>query len=170
MTAQRCLFWDRAGALDSAALVIGLFRCWKDQRQRGREPMAAMMQRVEGYGYDLTLVPICDSFFALTESCVGRPLQGGPLFALTEGPKGAYHDDEQGLLALLGEGARISGTAANTAIPHGLPGALCWAIKALVRVLGADAILAVADFDQCPFAPSASKSPSAPPIAPLRIV
>lgn len=164
--AQRHRLQGHATPLDGADLVIALLRCWEGQRLKGREPMPAMTQMVDGCGYDLTLVPICDSLFALTESCVGRPLRCGAVCAARELPFGAYSDDELGLLAMLSESASISGTQAPPAIPHGLPGVLCWAARALLRVLGPDEVtLETRLGDHCPFVSSRDRSGLAAPSA-----
>lgn len=131
-------FARRAGAApDSAGLLIALCRCWVTARRQSREPMPAMMRLVEGCGHDCMLVPICDSFFALSESCLGRALVAGPV-----GPGGAiapprpYLPDEIGLLATVVRCSRMDGARTDPAIPHGLPGALCWAARTVRRALG----------------------------------
>lgn len=160
--AQKRSYWAGAREVDSQWLVIALFRCWLGERAKGREPMPAMMRLVEGYGYDLTLVPICDSFFALTESCVGRPLEGGadedePALLLSE-PEQDYASDELGLLAMLRECQSIDPTQTSPAIPHGLPGALCWASRALLRVLGPNAAATMGkEKARCPFVAAAKR-------------
>lgn len=138
MIASHAFARPAAAAPDAAGLLVALCRCWVAARRQGREPMPAMMRLVEGGGHDCMLVPICDSFFALSESCLGRALIAGPATpGAAIAPPQPYLPDEIGLLATIARcSGMVGGARTDPAIPHGLPGALCWAARTVRRALG----------------------------------
>lgn len=152
MIAQQGLRPPGVAAFDAAEVLVALFRRWAWSRNRGVNPMPAMMRLVEGSAYDWTLVPACDSFFALSESCLGRPLSAGPDAAPDIAPREPFLPDEIGLIATVVQCPPADGAAVNAGIPHGLPAALCWAAQAVRRALGQfAAVPADQAVEQCPF-------------------
>ncbi len=128
-------------------LFIALFRLWAQARRRCANPLPAMYGHGDRVGASAELVPACESCFALTEACLGRPLCAGG---------GALSRDERGLLLLVRHAPALGPTQGSASVPHGLPGALCWASFAVARALGEGATIAVpppAPDEECPFGP-----------------
>ena len=131
-----CAIADGGSGCGEQAL-LALFRTWHRRRSEGANPLPAMADlaaehsRLTGLSSDVCaqLAVACDSFFALTEACLGRALQPGS----DDGPPSA---DEQGLLATLLQVPVLQAVGPNPALPHGLPGALQWAAFAVLRWLG----------------------------------
>jgi len=114
-----------------AEQVIGLFRIWRTALERGANPLAAMFATLDGERASPELVSACDSFFALTQACLGRSL----LCAEPESP--ALSADEEALLETLRQVPALLAGGPSTGIPHGLPGALQWAGFAVLRACNA---------------------------------
>jgi len=141
-----------------AEQVITLFRTWCGAVERGVNPLAAMSATLERLRPSLELAPACDSFFALTQACLGRPL----LYAPANSPTRSA--DEKALLATLRQIQALMALGPNAAIPHGLPGALQWAGFAVLRALNEPAELELELEPEpvpavCPFGPPAANSP-----------
>jgi hypothetical protein len=109
--------------------VVALFRTWHAAVQQGTNPRAAMAATLDHLRPSPELVAACDSFFALTEACLDRPLLPSPAGAST------LSSDEQALLETLRQIPALLALGPNAAIPHGLPGALQWAAFAVLRAL-----------------------------------
>jgi hypothetical protein len=134
-----CAIADGGSGCGEQALVA-LFRLWHRHRSNGANPLPAMAGQAAEHGGPIglpagsgaQLAVACDSFFALTEACLGRALQPG-----TDGASSA---DERALLATLRQVPMLEAVGATPALPHGLPGALQWAAFAVLRWLhvGAD--------------------------------
>ncbi|MFC4254776.1 hypothetical protein GRI97_05020 [Altererythrobacter xixiisoli] len=130
---------------------IKLFRGWASARRRGENPLPAM------FALDTTAtdtpewVPACDSYFSLTEACIGRPLVHASNDTSLLAP------DEIALLATLRQSATTGTIATDHMIPHGLPGALLWAARSVLRTLTDDIrFLMALDLERqgrCPFQP-----------------
>ncbi len=132
----------------------------------GVNPLPAMLKMARDQ-FDCTLVPACDSYFALSEACLGRQLA-----VSANGPRDVPLDitltaDERALLTALRH-CPLPSEAVRMApgIPHGLPGALCWAAYAVRRALGVQQASAAA-MDHCPNddAPDMRFSPVMPEMA-----
>lgn len=138
---------------ERADLVVALFRRWSNARLSRVNPLPAMYDLGERHGAAPELVPACESCFSLTETCLGRPLCAG-----ASGSE-AFTRDELAMLLMLQQAPGSGPTRGSETIPHGLPGALCWASFAVVRALGdgVDAIdeSVVSAFPgrTCPFGP-----------------
>jgi len=146
----------RPSEAHGAEQVVALFRTWRGAVERGANPLAAMSASLEPLRPSLELAPACDSFFALTQACLGRPLLSAP----PGSPQRSA--DEEALLATLRQIPALMALGPNAAIPHGLPGALQWAAFAVLRALNAPAEL---EFEPepppafCPFGPPTATSP-----------
>lgn len=131
---------------------ITLFRGWAIARKHGENPLPAM------FALDATAtdtpewVPACDSYFSLTEACIGRPL------AHASHDTGMLAPDEIALLATLRQSATTGTIATDNMVPHGLPGALLWAARSVLRALTDDIrYLMTLDLERqgrCPFQPA----------------
>lgn len=131
-----------------AELFIALFRIWADARARCANPLPDMYAHGARSGAAAELVPACESCFALTEACLGRALRrGGDVLSR----------DEEGLLLMLLHAPSVGSARGTERVPHGLPGALCWASFAVSRALGDGAAMAMPlppqqqPGDICPF-------------------
>ncbi len=129
-------------------LFIALFRLWSQARLRCANPLPDMYAHGARCGATAELVPACESCFVLTEACLGRPLGRGGDEALSR--------DEQALLLMLLHAPSVGPVRGSESVPHGLPGALCWASFAVTRALGeavaVDMPPRLSD-TQCPFGP-----------------
>lgn len=113
---------------EAARLAITLLRHWTQARLLLANPLPAMHECVAAAGASPELAWACESCFALTEACLGRPLD-----AAEAGAGDRLTQDEQALLLMLAHACAPE----NGAIPHGLPGALNWASYAVARALAA---------------------------------
>jgi len=117
-----------------AGQVIALFRIWRAAMDEGRNPLPALFAALGSTATNAELAPACDSFFALTQACLGRALLAGAAQSSELSP------DEQGLLDTLRHVPPPAGGQASAAIPHGLPGALQWAAMAVLRAMDGSAL------------------------------
>jgi len=144
--------------------VIALFRIWSKARVDGTNALPAMVACARRHGANepsqLEAAPqlavAADSFFALTEACLGRAL-------VRSERENALSGDEAALIATLRQVPVLEEIGPNRAVPHGLPGALQWAAFAVLRWVdvgegaGVDAQYAV-----CPYSVPTIGTPSAP--------
>ena len=137
-----------------AGQVIALFRIWREAMDNRSNPLPVLFAALGSTAANAELAPACDSFFALTQACLGRELLAGAAQSSELSP------DEQGLLDTLRHVPLPGGALASAAIPHGLPGALQWAAMAVLRAMdgsaradlaGADDLAAGAIAAACPF-------------------
>ncbi|GEM_PF-893903 len=128
---------------------IRLFRRWATARKQGENPLPAMFATDLSSTDNPEWVPACESYFTLTEACIGRTLE----HASSENPMLA--PDEVAMLAMLRQSASTGTIVTDQMVPHGLPGALLWAARAVLRTL-TDDIRYLASLDlgrqgRCPF-------------------
>lgn len=124
--------------------AIRLFRRWTIAREGEINPVAALFALTNSLGCPVETAPACASLFELVEGHLGRSLRRECCCSNT------CSSDELALIGLLRCAPDLGGTAATCAIPHGLPGAVCWAAMAVRRALG---MLRgrVAGVEACPF-------------------
>lgn len=128
-----CAIADGGSGCGEQALVA-LFRLWHRLRGDGANPLPAMAELAAEHGQlagleadaCAQLAVACDSFFALTQACLGRPLIPGE-------EDSAPSADEDALLATLRHVPVLEAIGPSPALPHGLPGALQWAAFAVLR-------------------------------------
>lgn len=111
-------------------VVIRLFRAWSAQIEAGHAPMARLQEIVAPLGLPDETVIACASFFELVESHLGRRLAREACCSRRLSP------DESALLGVLRVAPSLAGIAASAAVPHGLPGAIVWAVVSVRRALG----------------------------------
>lgn len=107
--------------------LIMLFRVWARAREDGLNPLPAMFESVSARFATPELTAACESYFALTEACLARPLEPAPE------QSAVLSRDEAALLDMLRQVPSLVTEGPNPAIPHGLPGALQWAAFAVLR-------------------------------------
>lgn len=108
-------------------LFIRLARHWSSARQSGINPLPEMTRQADRLAAAVTLAPASESLLQLVEANLGRRLTLHAPGGSTSSP------DENALLILLRIGARPE--RAGTA-PHGLSGALQWAVRSVRIGLG----------------------------------
>lgn len=129
---------------DAERLAIRLFRTWSIARTAGLNPVVALHRMAEPLNYPTETAPACASLFELVEGLLCRSLVRECCCSSTFSP------DELALIGLLRSAPDLGSGVATTAIPHGLPGAVCWASMAVGRALGVTPQPIMAP-RQCPF-------------------
>ncbi len=141
------MFIDRIEAQPSwsGLVAVRLLRRWVATREMGQASLPALVE----FGNELEISPqvviALASVFQLTEASLGRPLEAECCCRSLLGR------DERAVLLLLVSLPEASAPGASLAIPHGIPGALAWAVRSVRRLLEmeeSDADFVVA---RCPF-------------------
>jgi len=133
-------------------VFVRLFRLWAAAREAGENPLPHMQGVAQLIGPRPDLAIACASLFELVEGQLGRKLV--PECCCSP----ALSRDEQALLGVLRHAPEAGVPLTGAAVPHGLPGAICWAAFAIRRALGASfadeaeapAMPAVCPFGQVP--------------------
>jgi hypothetical protein len=137
-------------------VFVRLFRLWAAAREAGENPLPHMQDVVALIGPRPDLAVACASLFELVEGQLGRWLV--PECCCS--PR--LSRDEQALLGVLQHAPEVGQPLTVSAVPHGLPGAICWAAFAIRRALGTtfvgvreapdlhDPVPAVCPFDRAP--------------------
>ena len=125
--------------------VVRLVRRWAAATRLGFAPLPSMVRFGKRIGVSPEAAIALASMFQLTEACLGRPLE-------TEcccSP--AVARDERAVLMMLAAPLPDASHQAFPPIPHGLPGALHWAVVSVQKLLGEPAGIDSAGGRQCPF-------------------
>ncbi len=124
--------------------VVRLLRRWAAEREQGGAPLPSLVRLGRRLGLDPQAAIAVASMFQLTEHCLGRPLKGECCCSPRLSP------DERAVLLMLATAAtRPPLTPAST--PHGLPGALSWAVESARRMLGTELATPGSTPQHCPF-------------------
>lgn len=126
-------------------LVLRLFRRWAAARKLGDPVLPSLVDLAGQLGTGPQAAISVHSVFQLVESCLGRPLQAECCCSRQLAP------DERAMLALIGTSPPDGTGTATSAIPHGLPGALWWAVKSARMALDYPLPFAAASHGRCPF-------------------
>lgn len=110
-------------------IMTMLLRTWAAARRSGENPVPAMQGKLSASASP-ELAAALDSLFGLTEAVLGRALAPGRATCPTASP------DEEALAMLIRHARAAGPVRTGEAVPHGLPGALCWAAAAVARALG----------------------------------
>ena len=127
-------------------VAIRMFRRWAIARESEINPVAALFELTNSLGCPVETAPACASLFELVEGHLGRSLRRECCCSNT------CSSDELALIGLLRCAPDLGDNAATRTIPHGLPGAVCWAAVAVRRALGL-ARGKVPYLQACPFDP-----------------
>lgn len=114
-----------------ALFFVRLMRKWAAARATGENPLPHMQALALPFDPSPDLVLACASLLDLVEAHLGRTL-------VTEcccSP--SLSRDEEAVLVLLRHAPEAGTPLTGTSIPHGLPGAICWAAFAVNRALAA---------------------------------
>ena len=109
-------------------VVLRMLRRWVASRSAHLRPLPGLIDLCEELGQPLDLAIALDSLFQLTESSLNRELRAECCCCPDILP------DEMAVLALVAAAPDPLSGPASAAIPHGLPGVLCWA-AATVRAV-----------------------------------
>jgi hypothetical protein len=112
-------------------VTVKLLRLWAAAREAGDNPLPHMQDAVAPFLPAPELAVACASLFELVEGQLGRRLV--PECCCSA----ALSRDEQALLGVLRHAPEVGPLLTSAAVPHGLPGAICWAAFAVRRALGA---------------------------------
>ncbi len=111
-------------------MFVRLFRLWAAAREAGENPLPHMQDVGALIGPRPELSVACASLFELVEGQLGRRLI--PECCCSP----ALSRDELALLGVLRHAPEAGQPLTGAAVPHGLPGAICWAAFAVRRALG----------------------------------
>src|SRR5688500_15278478 len=135
---------------------VRLFRLWAAAREEGENPLPHMQEAIALLAPAPELAVACASLFELVEGQLGRRLV--PECCCS--PERSR--DERALLGVLRHAPEAGQPLTSAAVPHGLPGAICWAAFAIRRALEAsfadeiaapyvrEVVPAVCPFDRAP--------------------
>lgn len=146
------LMWQIESWLSWSDLVIvRLIRRWVAAREAGERRLPSLVELATELGQSPQAAVALHSLFQLTESCLGRPLQAECCCSRLIGA------DERAVLVMIAVAPVPGLPIATDEIPHGLPGALAWAVRSVRSALGDDPHPAVqSPPPRCPFGRSRS--------------
>ena len=111
-------------------VVVRMLRRWVAAREADTHPLPSLVRLAGEIGQRPDVAITLHSLFQLTEGCLDRRLVAECCCGKAIGP------DESAILRLI-DAAPDCGPAFTTRdIPHGLPGALCWAAASARLALG----------------------------------
>lgn len=125
-------------------LVLRLLRRWAASRSLGEQSLPNLVELALELGEGAETAVSLHSLFQLTEGCLGRPLKAECCCSRS------LAADERAMLALIGAAPATGPFAGSAQIPHGLPGALCWAVASARLALGISPANGV-PYPRCPF-------------------
>ncbi len=137
----------------SDMVAVRLLRRWVAIRAAGAPALPDLVAFGAGLGASAQVVVALASLFQLTESALGRPLAAECCCRVELGR------DERAVLLLLASVPAAPAAGASLAVPHGLPGALVWAVLSVRRLLEMDGGEAEIMCGRCPFRESERVSP-----------
>lgn len=112
------------------AVFIRIFRARSAALTTSENPLPHMQAVAEQLAASPELAAACGGLFDLVEAHLGRPLV--PECCCS--PR--LSSDETALVGLLRQALMTGPTSATRSIPYGLPGAIRWAVLAVLRALG----------------------------------
>jgi hypothetical protein len=141
------MFMDRIDSkpIWSDMVAVRLLRRWVAIRETGRASLPNLVEFGNELGISPPVVIALASLFQLTEAALGRPLMAECCCRTTVGP------DERAVLLLLVSMPAAAAPGASLAIPHGIPGALAWAVLSVRRLLAMDERHSDLVVARCPF-------------------
>lgn len=128
------------------AVAIRLLRRWAAVRETDQPTLPDVVKMGVSLGVSPETTVAFASLFQLTEACLGRRLTTECCCSLEFSP------DEWAVLLMLAAAPAPALPSANREIPHGLPGALTWAIASVRKLRGeAEAPRSGSSPNRCPF-------------------
>ncbi|HYI40443.1 MAG TPA: hypothetical protein VE053_09015 [Allosphingosinicella sp.] len=129
----------------SDMVAVRLLRRWVAIRAEGTPALPDLVAFGGGLGASAQVVVALASLFQLVEAALGRALAAECCCRVELGP------DERAVLLLLASVPAAPAPGTSLAIPHGLPGALVWAVLSVRRLLEMDGGAADLVCGRCPF-------------------
>jgi hypothetical protein len=126
-------------------IVLRLLRRWVASRAMAEKALPSLIELAAELGEAPEAAISLHSVFQLTEGCLGRPLRSECCCSPSLAP------DECAILTLLATVPPPGSGTGSTDIPHGLSGALGWAVVSARIALGIPPRPASAAFSRCPF-------------------
>lgn len=132
---------DRMGAV-----AIRLLRRWAAVRQTDQPTLRDLVSIGASLGVSPETIVAFASLFQLTEACLGRRLIAECCCSPELSP------GERAVLLMLAAAPAPAHPGASREIPHGLPGALAWAVASVRNLMGeAEAPRFRSSPNRCPF-------------------
>src|SRR5687768_1249442 len=125
------MFMDRIGSQAgwSGLIAVRLLRRWVAIRDMGQAQLPGLVEFGTRLGVSPQVAIALASLFQLTEATLGRPLIAERCC------RGILGRDERAILLLLASLPGPPAPSAPPAIPHGISGALAWAVISVRRLL-----------------------------------
>lgn len=111
-------------------VVLRMLRRWVAAKAAQRRPLPSLMSLATELHQPFEIAVALDSLFQLTEGCLDRELRAECCCCRE------LVADERAVLALIATAPPPFAGQASPAIPHGLPGVLCWAVATVRAALG----------------------------------
>ncbi|MBW4329262.1 hypothetical protein KY084_00020 [Stakelama sp. CBK3Z-3] len=124
-------------------IVVQALRCYCGNRNGPMLPVMTAFADAHHVGAHAVIA--LTSVFELAEACLGRPLVAEPETAKW------LSDDEEAMLLLLASVGDVGSHCGSAAVPHGLPGALAWAVRTANRLCGRQCTDVLRERASCPF-------------------
>jgi len=109
--------------------IVRLLRRWGAAATDGSARLPSLVRLGAQLGMAPEAAVAVASLFELTEACLARPLRAECCCSTR------LSCDERAVLMMLAAVTPAHPHLANAAIPHGLPGALIWAVRSVQRLL-----------------------------------
>ena len=116
-------------------ILVRMFRLWAHKRAARTLALPAMSALSQRLGLPLPAAMACASLFELVEGQIGRPL----VAAAGDADAAARSPDERAIVLLVENASGLGPATGSVMVPHGLPGAVCWAARVVRETLGAEA-------------------------------
>ena len=137
----------------SEFVVVRLLRRWAAAREAELNPLPSVVELAAELGQETQVAVTLHSVFQLAESCLARRLQVECCCSHS------LSADERAILTLIAVASIHGPMLTDRRVPHGLPGALCWAaasarlaLRFCPRLIGNERRVC------CPFEPQRSQS------------
>lgn len=125
--------------------IVRLMRRWAAEGREGHRRLAGFVAFAGTIGVQPVAAVAIASLFQLTEACLGRPLVAECCCSRR------LSRDEHAVLLMLTTAPAAHPHQSFPQIPHGLPGALLWAIESVRTLTGDLAAPARTPIPRCPF-------------------
>lgn len=127
-------------------VIVRMLRRWAASREAQANGLPSLVALAQELGQETEAAVALHSLFQLAEASLGRPLEAECCC------NRALSRDEQAILMLISASTELAPPRARSQIPHGLPGALCWAVASARLAMGIpDAGSAPVTIARCPF-------------------
>lgn len=125
--------------------IVRLLRRWAAEGREERRQLAGFVAFAGTIGVQPVAAVAVASLFQLTEACLGRSLIGECCCSRR------LSRDERAILLMLATAPPAHPHQSYPQIPHGLPGALLWAIESVRKLTGEFAAPEPSGLPRCPF-------------------